>query len=380
MLQLHDALELGTPRRTRDGFLAVRARAARAGVYDYLGAEVDPKGERFAADAIVKVYRPADEVFAKDSVASFFAKPITDDHPKEAVTADNWRRHARGAVMGALRDREHLAFDLALMDGEAIDAVDSGKRELSNGYTCDISFEDGTAPDGTAYQAVQRNIRGNHVALVNRGRAGPECRIGDGGGGSAFAVCDANPEAVAGLISTENNVKTITLDGLPVNLGDAAAVEAAIGKLQKQIADGATALTTANDKVSTLTGEKAALETKVADLEAKLAPAVLDKAVADRASLVATIKALDASIQTDGKTDAELRKAVVTAKLGDAAADMDDAAIAGAFAVLAKDAKPVKSNVAPIGQPVVTDDAGKLAELYDKMVADLKAASQPQAA
>lgn len=104
--------------------MAVRAKAARAGVYDYLGAEVDPKGEHpkgehFAADAIVKVYRPAEEVFDHASVGSFFAKPITDNHPREAVTAENWRSHARGAVIpfGRGGAQEAVCIKLDLVNG-----------------------------------------------------------------------------------------------------------------------------------------------------------------------------------------------------------------------------------------------------------------------
>jgi hypothetical protein len=173
-MQFCDTLTLDAPKRTKDGFMAVRARAARAGVYEYLGREVDPSGTRFKADQLVKVYRPEEQVFDKASIASFIAKPVTNDHPAEPVTADNWKRHSRGAVMGALRDQEYLALDLTIMDGAAIADIEAGKRQLSNGYSCDLSFEDGVAPDGTDYQAVQRNIRGNHVALVDRGRAGSE--------------------------------------------------------------------------------------------------------------------------------------------------------------------------------------------------------------
>jgi len=347
-----DALILDAPRRTKEGFLAVRAKAARAGVYDYLGSEVDPEGKHFKATDVVKVYRPESEVFDKASVGSFFAKPITDNHPSVPVTQDNWRDHARGAVMGAMKDGEYLAFDLALMDASAIAAVESGKRELSNGYACDLAFEDGQAPDGTAYQAVQRNIRGNHVAIVDRGRAGSECSIKD-----RFALCDANPAVVGGLSYQEKPVKTITLDGLPVNLGDVAAVEAAIVKLQGIIADTGKSLTEASTALSTKDGEIVALKAKLADAEKASSPEVLDQRVADRAALVAKAKAVKADIVTDGKTDADIRKAVVVAKIGDAAAAMDDAAINGAFAVVTADVKTVDQQVANIGTPHVTGDA-----------------------
>lgn len=304
-----DALTLDAPRRTSSGFMAVRAKAARVGVYDYLGSEIDPENKHGLRDkGMVKVLRDEATVFGEAAARSFIGKPITDDHPTEAVTADNWRDHARGTVMGAIRDGDYLAFDLLLTDASAIAKVDAGKRELSNGYSASLEFGDFAAPDGTKCVARQTSIQGNHVALVDRGRAGPECRISD-----AFARCDANPATIM-----EPVMKTIMLDGIPVNLGDAAAVEAAIAKLQDTAAKAAAALTDAQSAIATETGKVAALEKQLADAKAELEPAVLDKRVADRAALVTQAKALAADIVTDGKTDAEIRRAVVSAKLGDA--------------------------------------------------------------
>lgn len=338
-MQFVDRLMLDAPRRTKDGFMAVRAKAARVGVYDYLGSEIDPENKNGLRDkGMVKVLRDEATVFDKASAQSFIGKPVTDDHPTEAVTADNWRQHARGTIMGAMKDGDYLAFDLLLTDAEAIQKVDSGKRELSNGYAAAIEFGDFTAPDGTKCVARQTSIQGNHVALVDRGRAGPECRIKD-----AFAPCDAIPVTIM-----EPVMKTIMLDGIPVNLGDAAAVEAAISKLQDNASKAATALTDAQSALATETGKVAALEKQLSDANARLEPAVLDKLVADRAALVVKAKAIAADLVTDGKTDAEIRRAVVTAKLGDAC-PTDDAGVAGAFAVLTvtKDAEPVVHNLAP---------------------------------
>lgn len=338
-MQFVDALTLDAPRRTREGFMAVRAKAARVGVYDYLGSEIDPENKHGLRDkGMVKVLRDEATVFDMAAVRSFVGKPITDDHPTQAVTADNWRQHARGTVMGAIRDGDYLAFDLLLTDADAIAKVDAGKRELSNGYAASLEFGDFAAPDGTKCVARQTSIQGNHVALVDRGRAGPECRISD-----AFAHCDAIPTTIM-----EPVMKTIMLDGIPVNLGDAAAVEAAIAKLQDTAAKAATALTDAEAKLSTETGKVAALEKQLADAKAELEPARLDQLVADRAALVAKVKAIAPDLVVDGKTDAEIRRAVVAAKLGDAC-PKDDAGVAGAFAVLTatNDEKPEVHNLAP---------------------------------
>lgn len=354
-MQFADSLTLDAPKRTRDGFLAVRARAARAGVYDYGASEVGGMEHGFKANDTVKVYRPADEVFAADSVASFLAKPVTNDHPAEAVTADNWKQHARGVNMGALRDGEYLAFDLVIMDGALIADIDAGKRELSNGYACVLDWSPGTAPDGQAYDAVQRQIRGNHIAVVDKGRAGPECKIKDSDGGKPFAACDANPAAISGLSMGETKMK-IMLDGLHVDLTDADAVKAAFDKVKgdadKAIADSVTALDAEKAKVATLTAEKTALEKKVADAEA----VDMDKLVADRAALVAKAKAIKADVVTDGKSADEIRKAVVDAQLGDDAKDFDAAQIAAAFAVISKDAKADDKKVVPLNPTVRNTD------------------------
>src|SRR4051812_44815165 len=76
---------------TRDGYLVAEVRAARTGVYDYHGSELGRPDL-----GTVKVYRPPEEVFSDDALASFTSLPVTIDHPPEMVNAKNWKRYARG--------------------------------------------------------------------------------------------------------------------------------------------------------------------------------------------------------------------------------------------------------------------------------------------
>lgn len=352
---LADRLTLDAPRRTADGYLAVRARAARTGVYQYTGREIDPRNEHGLRDqAVVNVLRDEATVFDRAAIQSFIGKPITDDHPTQPVTKDNWRQHARGTVMGALRDGEYVAFDLLLTDAGTIAKVEDGKRELSNGYGAELEFGDFAAADGTKCQARQSKITGgNHVALVDRGRAGPDCRINDG----AFAACDANPEAVARLMHQEKTVKKITLDGLQVDLSDADAVAAAISKLQGNIATLTTDKTSLETQVATLTTDKATLEAKVTTLEkqvsdAKLTPQQLRDAAKEYQAVADKAKALGITV-SDEMDQSAIMKATVTAKLGDAAKDWSDVQIAASFATLTKDTKAAPQ-VQPLGQPIAT--------------------------
>jgi len=355
-----DRLTLDKPRRTADGFLVTRAKAARTGVYVYTGAEVDPENKNGLRDqAAVNVLRGGDTVFDKKSLHSFIGKPITNDHPSQPVTAENWRDHARGVIMGAVRDGEYVAFDLLLTDAAAIADVEGGKRQLSNGYAAELEFGDFEAADGTKCQVRQTSVRGNHCAIVDRARAGDNCAIADA------ATCGSLPADVFDFLTdgrtyspapntnkngSPNNgdgtmPHTLIIDGLQVTeVSDQA--KAAIEKLQGQLkaaeADKAKAEADGNKlmlDVSTKDGEIAALTKKLEDAEIK--PAQLEQMVADRSALIAQAKAVHPELVTDGKTEAEIRKAVVDAKLGDVAKDMDEAAIGGAFKVLAKDVKPI---------------------------------------
>lgn len=386
-MQFTDALELGKPRRTKEGYLAVRARAARAGVYDYLGSEVDPEGAHFKADQVVKVYRPEEEVFAKDAVHSFLMKPITDNHPSVPVTADNWKQYARGVAAAAIRDGDHLAFDLLLMDVAAIEALDSGKRELSNGYACELEIGDGTAPDGTAYQATQRTIRGNHIALVDKGRAGPTCRISDGGN-KLFEACDSAAVILDALKEPKQMSNFILHDGLKVDLSDADAVKALVAKLQGQITDANTARETAAKALTDATAEHdKAMGAKDAEIE-KLKEQIVDETKIDeladaKAEVVGKAKAVlgDKMPETKGKSIADVRRAAVAAKFGDAAVtDKSDDYVEARFDAMTADAKAEDGKPTPFKAPTIVSNDAEVADAYNKMVEDMRAASAPKAA
>ena len=342
-MQVTDRLTLDAPRRTSDGYLGVRARAARVGVYDYLASEVGAPST-FRPTDTVKVYRDEAEVFARDAVASFIGRPITNDHPREAVTAANWRDHARGTVMGAIRDGDYLAFDLVLMDANAIAAVEGGKRELSNGYACSLDWTPGTAPDGTAYDARQIGIRGNHVALVDTGRAGPNCAIKDG---EAFSLCDANPAALSAFTKEEPAMAgNIIVDGLPISLADEGAVRAVIEKKDAVIADATKALAdakAAHDKAL------AAKDAQIDDLKAKAVDQAQIDALADaKAAVVEKAKAVcgDKLPATAGKTVAEVRRMACDAK-GIEVADKSDDYVEARFDALTADTKATVANINP---------------------------------
>lgn len=122
------------------------------------------------------IYRPEKEVFDELTMASFENVPITINHPPEMVNSTNWSRYAIGNVVNVRRGTgkysNYLIGDFWIMDDRGVNVVDNKiQEEVSAGYNCDWAVVDN--------HVAQVNIRGNHVAIVRKGRAGHDARIGD---------------------------------------------------------------------------------------------------------------------------------------------------------------------------------------------------------
>ena len=160
---------------TGEGFLICKnVPIARTGTQDYLGSELGLSGGE--SEQIIAVVRPPDEVFSEATLASFEGKPVTNDHPPGLIGPDEVKTyemgHAQNIRRGTGEWKDYMIADLHIHDRDLIDAIQNGKREISCGYECDyVKNEDGTYS--------QKNMRGNHVAVVDRGRAGKRAAILD---------------------------------------------------------------------------------------------------------------------------------------------------------------------------------------------------------
>ena len=160
-------------RREPEGYLlCLNVPVARTGTQEYLPEEVGlPPGP-----ALIPVYRPEEEVFSPSTMASFEGMPVTNDHPPDGVDVSNIRAlqkgHAHNVRRGSGEESDLLLADLIITDPALITAIlEEGKREISCGYTYELCMENG--------QYIQRKIRGNHVAVVDAGRAGSRVSIKD---------------------------------------------------------------------------------------------------------------------------------------------------------------------------------------------------------
>lgn len=343
-MDFFDTLTLDAPTKTNSGFMIASVKVARTGIQIYSGREVDPENKHGMRDrAQVRVYRSEDQVFDKSSLATLAHKPLTVNHPPKAVTADNWREYSVGSVGDEIaRDGDFIRVPIAIMDGRAIKQIEGGKNQLSCGYSCELVFGDGMSPNGEQYDAAQTGIRYNHLSVVDLARGGDKLKIGD-----------------------EKPMKTILIDGHSVEVSDAA--EIAIAGLNKR-------LEAADAKVATLTTDAAGKDTKIAELttqvatkdaeivtlkkqvdDAKVTPAQMNQMVKDLADTRAVgAKIAPKAAITDGMGANEIKKIVVSAKLGDAAKDWSDEQIAVSFDTL-KAALPAANQVRDAGREIPRD-------------------------
>lgn len=145
---------------------------ARTGPQEYFARELALDGD---PERLVTVDRRPEDVFEDATLASFEGKPVTDEHPPENVGPENYAAYTKGHVQNVRRVGDYIVGDLYINDAVLASEVKNGaKREVSCGYLCDY------VPDGAGYR--QTKIRGNHVAVVPKGRAGHAVAIQDAAG------------------------------------------------------------------------------------------------------------------------------------------------------------------------------------------------------
>jgi len=303
---LHDRLQISTKRTyTDEGFLIVPATISRTGIYEYQAIEMGLTDRE--PTATIRVFRPEEEVFSDRSLSSFANKPITDNHPPELISAKNAKEFSVGhAGPEVTKEGDYAKTILHVNDADAIAKIESGKVELSNGYTADIEWGEGISPNGEKYDAIQRNIKGNHIAIVERGRAGSSCRVAD-------------------TLPTEGDfsIMKVTIDGVDFELTDQAAQ--AVGKLQTRLIDAEKkALTEAEEakaKEDEMEEEAAkakksedSLKAELDDAKSKIPTAeALDALVDDRKTLIDSVLKVMPTIEWKGKDANTLRAEVVAA-------------------------------------------------------------------
>lgn len=159
---------------TPEGFLLCEdVPVARTGMMLYTEKEIPVTADRSGQ---IRVSRTDAELFNTRTMSSINGKPVVDDHPPEDVIPTTWKQLAVGSAFNPRRGTgaydDLLLCDLLITDTDGILAVQEGKREISLGY--DANYVETGVGEG-----YQKDILINHIALVEAGRCGLRCAIGD---------------------------------------------------------------------------------------------------------------------------------------------------------------------------------------------------------
>lgn len=305
-----DKANFKTTIKTDEGYLKSESIVTRTGVFLYQNADGTVRRE----------LRHPDDVFEYDSLESLKLKPVTDDHPtQKIVNSENFKEIAVGYTGESVNtDGSYILANFVITDPKTIQAIEGGKkRELSLGYTVELEREDGEY-NGQRYTHRQKNIRYNHLAVVERGRAGSVARI-HLDSNDAFLIDHEHKEVVM-----ENNLKTITLDGIDYKA--APEVMNAFTKIKNDFNDLTTKFDSQSNDFKKLEAERDALKVKVDELESINHDALINQAIEERmVALDSAKKILGDASKIDVKMDTnEIYKAVISQKMPDVNLDEKD--------------------------------------------------------
>lgn len=255
----YDFAPISGSETTDEGYLRVWARTARTGTQLY----------RRADGSEVREYRPPEEVSKPDSLASFGMKPATWLHPPTLLDAANTKKFQVGYSGSQVRYNDgFVEVALVVTDADSIEKIKRGDAaEVSAGYRVDYDDTPGFTPEGESYDGVQRNIRVNHIAIVPRGRAGPEVRLLLDRLDACDAVALPPEEAFTSPTHSQSRstaprpMATVKLDGLEIELPAeaATAVQSYARDSARQLEASQTALAALQSKFDALQAESDSL-------------------------------------------------------------------------------------------------------------------------
>jgi len=201
---------------------------SKVGVFPYMGKQLGLTGAD--ADRIVMVLRPEEELSSQECIDSFKLVPWIDEHAMlgpamqeatpSAVAAE--QKGVQGVIGEDVYFKDGVLYgNIKVFSSSMADAIQAGKRELSCGYRCEWEMTSGNL-GGIQYEAIQRKIRGNHLALVKEGRMGPDVAVLDHHLFS-FDTLEANKMAEQNPAAPEKAADTMTIEQVSTMMADLAA-------------------------------------------------------------------------------------------------------------------------------------------------------------
>ncbi len=365
-----------------NGFLNIPALISRTGVFTYY--EESPDG----TFRIIRQLRHPDEVFAEESLETLVGLPTTNNHPSELeVRPEN----ASDLIVGMTTDRpkrvmapvqgdeeEYIQQLVTFFDSNIIKLIkDKKKTEMSLGYSCVLDESPGEH-NGIKYDFIQREIRYNHLSLVDRARGGPLCRVlvdseKKQKENKRFVFCDGLFVGQEYLNNKEKPMKVLLIDGKEFKVEDDVydkftAAQNKIDSTQKLNDKKQKEL----DKLQAVNDE---LKSQVTDDQEKKQTDAFNSAVRERVSLVTkATPILGTEVNFDALTDREIKEKVIKALRKDSVMEgKSDDYVNARFDMLIEDYKPESKDKKDLG-----DAMNNQTKVYDAAEARQKAWERDQ--
>lgn len=304
------------------GFMHISGVIARTGIQEYLGVEI---GDTENPMKVYNVYRPKEEVLNPKSLDTYINATVTDEHPQSFVTADNIMQLQKGSSANyevfSKDGIDYVRAKLVITDKNLIKKIQDGKIEISAGYSQNLVKEDGEFM-GTPYQYKQTDIKINHIAIVDSGRCGDGCKIGD----EKYAK-----------INNENQNKEKTMAKLRIGDAEVEVCDTVLDyvtQLKNKATDAEKSIEELDEQIEKLKAEKDILMKKEEDEESK--DEEIEKLVDAKVELLTFAKNAKVEIKSTDSIE-DMKKAIIVAKTGLDMTDKSSGYIDAAFDMLKTD-------------------------------------------
>jgi hypothetical protein len=318
-----------TPIASSNEFLRARVAIARPGVFPYLYTD----GQiRFEA-------KLPEELFSEITIQSAKGAPVTDGHPPMSdsggmVTPKNWQKYVRGAIGDDIEIIDnHLVAHETIFDAGLIDELKKGNKiEVSIGFETDIDPTQGEF-EGIKYDCIQRNIRINHIAHVDKGRAGETVRayLDSVPDGITIAVMNTDKEFNMKQKESLKQDENVLLEGMKkffalfaqtqtrkdgIEEAQKAAESAKEAVEQTPAPKSEEEANAQKEQIALLKAQIEALQALLAEktkmLEEATSPATLDAAITERLSLIDIARHCVPDFKHDGLKNRDIKLAVIS--------------------------------------------------------------------
>ena len=333
---------------TPEGYLRAWATIARTGVQHYTDAD----------GSIRREYRPEAEVASPESLASFAGKAITLEHPPVLLDSANTKDYQIGfSGTEVVYDNGFVRAVMTITDEDAIKRIMRGDaKEVSAGYRVNYEATPGVTDSGENYDGIQKEISGNHIAVVRRGRAGPQVKLHldrlDAADPSLFTpIEDPSMTAKVNFDGAEFEVSESVALAITKEREDAKMSYEDMKKKYDELQSAADSMKSEMDamekemkgKCDSAEGRADALAEEVESLKADLEAAQqvnVDGLVEERIALIDKARiSLDSAFDFAGKSAREIMEASIKAVRGDAdLSEKSDDYVTAMFDTLAESA------------------------------------------